>query len=109
MTLLELKNKFPIVEEIVKDTIYIGHNYKLDKDGYCWMKWEVYIFCRCALPQEDSNTDIEILVKGEGPSSLGMRELRHTYWGIDGGYLYYPNFKYLEDIINWLKQYYDEN
>jgi hypothetical protein len=44
----------------------------------------------------------------EGSGSLGLREMRHTYWG-NAGYLYYVNGDAIIKTLQFLKQYFDED
>lgn len=51
---------------------------------------------------DSKETWAKLLMHGRG--FLGnLKECRHTYWG-DEGYIFYPNKKYIEAILNYLEK-----
>jgi hypothetical protein len=44
-----------------------------------------------------------------GSGSVGLRELRHTYWGIadNAGYIHYPNATLIIDALTQLRRWFD--
>lgn len=72
-------------------------------DAYTWLEFGVFKFC----VQEHvliELAEFELLFAGEGP--VGLRELRHSYWGKDG-YIFYPSSNDIAKAFRVLERWFD--
>ena len=91
------KDKCPL-KVLVKEELWVSYN---EYKG--WMYFSFVTFNRCHA--DGSNIVVDTLMKGEG--CVGLRELRHTWWGSDG-YIYCLKPSHLVILSKWLSIYFDE-
>lgn len=97
-----LKENFQY-EELIPESLWVMHNNNPDKDGYCSLDFAFFDFN--SSDGDGSNVELNMIMYGWGPTGT-LKECRHTYWGKDG-YIFYPNKKKIEIILNWLSVYFD--
>lgn len=72
--------------------------------GEHWLDFVVVKFYSSNFDMSES-ISVEYVFGGAGPT-MGLRELRHTYWG-DSGYIPYLDSKTVVAAFKFLSQYYD--
>ena len=56
---------------------------------------------------DDKDTMMECVFQGSGPSG-SLRECRHTWWGDDEGYVFYPPGKLIAQAFQELSVFFDD-
>ena len=70
-----------------------------------WIKFAVLQYAKANGDGSDIKTCV--LFHGEGPSGA-LRECRHTYWGDERGYIFYPKGHVISAAFAVLAEYYDD-
>lgn len=84
----------------------------LGSDGYLVLHWckDKFILNFAVLEffseATNESTKVEVVVYGCGPTG-DLRELRHTWWGDNKGYIFYPSITIITKAFNELKKYFD--
>lgn len=89
--------------EQLNDNLWVVHNYKVNKDNYCWLEFAFFEFN--SSDGDGSNIELTMMMNGNGPVG-SLKECRHTYWGKEG-YMFYPNRTHINAALKWLSAYYD--
>ena len=96
--MLDDLKEFSKIECLIPNELWVASVLKGDWLEFCFLEFMSY-------HSEKEKYEVDIIMHGCGPIN-GLNECRHTYWGKEG-YMFYPNKKYIETALNWLKKYYD--
>ncbi len=86
----------------------LPNGYIVLDDADLWVRFAILEFVT-EYDSEDGRrvTEATCLFYGEGPSG-NLRECRHTYWGDDSGYIFYPSGLLITAAFRRLSDFFDD-
>jgi hypothetical protein len=94
------------IKEVFKVIDLDGNGYLVlneNKDLY-WLDFAVLSFDHSDL--DETNVFAGIVFHGSG--STGLEECRHTWWGEEDGYVFYPDGRLITDAFKHLSKYFKD-